>query len=184
MLKYVFVICIIWHLQYLLITWKTYACFSVKYWNITFPCPSFQMCSRSIAQIIGMGAWGLQLVPGQSAISLYFTKKRLLWLVAREYFSLGGCVGPERNISLWKGVLVLEVKAREYRGSLASNGTCSSLVMFEAIRTLDPRVIFLFGRVCRSWKEYISEQGNISLPREYFTLGGCAGPEKTELQNG
>ena len=53
---------------------------------------------------------------------------------------------------------------------------------FEAIRTssLDPRVIFLFGRVCRSWKEYISSQ-NIALPREYFTLGGCAGPERTEL---
>ena len=55
---------------------------------------------------------------------------------------------------------------------------------FEAIQTssLDPWVIFLFGRVCRSWKEYISEQENISLPREYFTLGGCAGPERTELR--
>ena len=38
-------------------------------------------------------------------------EKWLLWLVLREYFSLGGCAGPERNISLWEGVLVLEVKA-------------------------------------------------------------------------
>ena len=49
---------------------------------------------------------------------------------------------------------------------------------FEAIRTssLGPRVIFLFGRVCRSGKENISGQEYISQ-REYFTLGGCAGPE-------
>ena len=54
---------------------------------------------------------------------------------------------------------------------------------FKVIQTssFDPRVIFLFGRVCRSWKEYISSQ-NISLLREYFTLGGCAGPERTELR--
>ena len=56
-------------------------------------------------------------------------------------------------------------------------------IKFEAIQTssLGPRVIFLFGRMCWSWKEYISRQ-NISLPREYFTLGGCAGPERTELR--
>ena len=41
-------------------------------------------------------------------------EKRLLWLVLREYFSLGGCAGPEMlelDISLWEDVLVLEVKA-------------------------------------------------------------------------
>ena len=45
---------------------------------------------------------------------------------------------------------------------------------FEVIRTssIDPRVIFLFGRVYRSWKEYISKQENVSLPREYFTWEG------------
>ena len=55
---------------------------------------------------------------------------------------------------------------------------------FEAIRTssLDPRVIFLFGRMCWSWKEYIFRTGEYFLPREYFTLGGCAGPKRTELR--
>ena len=56
-------------------------------------------------------------------------------------------------------------------------------IKFEAIRTssLGPRVIFLFGRMCWSWKEYIFRTGEYFLPREYFTLGGCAGPEGTEL---
>ena len=64
-------------------------------------------------------------------------------LVLIEYFTLGGCAGPERifhfgrvcwslkNISLWEGVLVL----KEY----FTLGACGG-----------PERIFHFGRVCWS----------------------------------
>ena len=66
-----------------------------------------------------------------------------------EYFTLGGCAGPERpihrtsnnnsfsqNISLWEGVLVL-------KGQYIEQATITAF-----------HRIFHFGRVCWSWKAY------------------------------
>ncbi|MCG8622062.1 MAG: hypothetical protein MJE68_08735 [Proteobacteria bacterium] len=94
------------------------------------------------------------------------------------------------NISLWEGVLVL-------KGSYIEQATITA---FERI--------FHFGRVCWSWKANIYIRATITalrqnislwegvlvlkgnciareitnkLFREYFTLGGCGGPERTEF---
>ena len=73
------------------------------------------------------------------------------------------------NISLWEGVLVL---AGQYIHT--SRESKQQNIAFERI--------FHFGRVYWSWKAntYIRAERsshNNSL-REYFTLGGCAGPER------
>jgi len=80
----------------------------------------------------------------------------------REYFTLGGCGGPERqctdrssnrgNISLWEGVVVLK-------------GCSRTVCLTEGI--------FHFGRV---WWSCKAVHGPSAQPGEYFTLGGCGGP--------
>ena len=119
----------------------------------------------------------------------------------REYFTLGGCAGPEMQIHRTSHNNSCE---REY----FTLGGCASLEM-QIHRTSHNNSferICLFGRVCWSWKETPYEQAtitavreNISLwegvlvlkghciraerashnnscEREYFSLGGCAGP--------
>ena len=120
----------------------------------------------------------------------------------REYFTLGGCAGPEMQIHRTSHNNSCE---REY----FTLGGCASPEMqihrtshnnsFERIFLWERRLcwswkatvyeqreqatIFLFGRVCWSWKANTRgctgpgrASHNNSFEREYFSLGGCAGP--------
>ena len=105
--------------------------------------------------------------PSQSEI---FCLKALI-VDLREYFTLGGCAGPERpiatitalrqNISLWEGVLVL-------KGQYIEQATITAL---RQNISLWEGVLVLKG-------QYIEQETITALETEYFTLGGCAGPER------
>ena len=87
-----------------------------------------------------------------------------------EYFTLGGCAGPERpiatitalrqNISLWEGVLVLK---GQYIEQATITALRQNISLWEGVLVLKGQYIeqatitafhriFHFGRVCWSWK--------------------------------
>ena len=92
----------------------------------------------------------------------------------REYFTLGGCASPEmqihrtshnnnrENISLWEGVLVLKCKYTEQ----------ATITILRENISLWEGVLVLEGHCIRAERA----SHNNSCEREYFSLGGCAGP--------
>ena len=100
---------------------------------------------------------------------------------SREYFTLGGCGGPERtlytsrenkpNISLWEGVRYEQREQREY---FTLGGCGGPERILYTSRENKPKYLNLGG--CGGPKRilYTSRENK----PKYLNLGGCGGPER------